>query len=41
MHYSSAEIEQQLGMGRGKIRSHISLIREHFESCDLHDYLGI
>jgi len=41
MHYSSAEIEQQLGMRRGKIRSHISLIREHFESCGLHDYLGI
>ena len=41
MHHSPAEIEQQLGMRRGKVRSHISLIREHFESCDLREYLGI
>ena len=41
MHNSPADIEQQLGMRRGKVRSHISLIREHFESCDLREYLGI
>lgn len=41
MHHSPAEIEKQLGMTRGKIRGHISLIREHFEEHDLRDYLGI
>ena len=41
MHHIPAEIEHPLGMTRGVVRSHISLIREHFEAHGLHEYLGI
>lgn len=40
MHHNPAEIEKILGTTRAKVRTHIALIREHFESHDLGDYLG-
>ena len=39
MHHPPGAIAEKLGMTRGKVRGHISLIQEHFEEHGLDEYL--